>query len=567
MLKKSTYQIIFIFLILCGIFACSPSDYKPSDPDPAPDSNAVFSAWPTDNPAEISINGNLWDDMQDYLQLPDYSYRPEVQKQIVYLQRHQAYLNRTIKQSAPYIYYIFQQTQQRNLPAELALIPIIESAYNPFKYSYAGANGLWQLMPGTASGLGLKINWWYDGRRDIIASTKVAFDYLSYLNDFFTNNWLLAIAAYDYGEGGVKAAISHNKHHGLSTDFWSLHLPAETKVYVPKLLALAAVIRDPERYGINLQPINDAPYLKEVDVGSQIDLTQAAKLAGISVSTIHKLNPGFRRWATDPDGPYTLLLPISKVRGFEQRLDALPENKRVTWREHIVKQGETLGSLAVQYKTNTFIIKQVNHLHNDMIHPKQLLLIPVQFHGSVESPVVKERATIAEEKLPGPNRVSHIVQHGETLWTLAEKYGVTPREIRYWNSLKPHQQLALNQKLLIWAPPHAKLVHTHIYRYKVQPGDSLWVVAHQFNASMNQIRRTNHIKANTIHAGQILTIPSRVYRHQQRHYTAHTVKTGDNLDKIAHEFHTTTKNLIKWNHLQDTKYLHPGQKIYIYPSA
>jgi len=562
--KKSIYQIIFIFLILCGIFACSPSDYKPSDPAPDPTTN--IASWPTDNPAEISINGNLWDDMQDYLQLPDYSYRPEVQKQIAYLQRHQASLNRTIKQSAPYIYYIFQQTQKRNLPAELALMPIIESAYNPFKYSYAGANGLWQLMPGTGSGLGLKINWWYDGRRDLVVSTKAAFDYLSYLNDFFTNNWLLAIAAYNCGEGAVKAGIRHNQRGNESTNFWSLHLPTQTKVYVPKLLALAAVIRDPERYGINLQPINDAPYLQEVDVGSQIDLSQAAKLAGISVSTIHKLNPGFRRWATDPDGPYTLLLPISKVRGFEQRLDALPENKRVTWREHLVKPGETLGSLAVQYKTNIFIIKQVNHLHNDIIRPKQLLLIPVQFHGSLESPVVKERATIAEEKLPGPNRVSHIVQRGETLWTLAERYGVTPREIRYWNNLKPRQQLSANQKLLIWAPPHAKLVHTHIYKYKVQPGDSLWLVAHRFNASMQQIRHTNHLKGNTIHAGQVLTIPSRIYRHH-RQYIVHKVKPGDNLATIAHEFHTTTHNLVKWNHLEKTKYLHPGQKIYIYPHA
>jgi len=574
MFNKILNQIIFNFLILCVIFACTPSNHTIRDPIQLSTDNQESATWPIDSPVAIYINGNLWDDLQDYLQFPDYSYRPEVQTQIEWFQNHPLALKHVIEQSAPYIYYIYQQTQRRGLPAELALLPIIESAYNPFKYSEAGANGLWQLMPGTASGLRLKINWWYDGRRDIVASTKAALDYLAYLNDFFTNNWLLAIAAYDCGEGAVQSAIDHNKRHDKSTDFWSLRLPEETMIYVPKLLALSTIIRDPERFGVNLTPINDAPYLKEVDIGSQIDLSQAAKLAGVSETTIRKLNPGYRRWATDPDGPYKLLVPIAKADGFMQRLNALPKDKRVTWREYVVREEDTLSTIAYEYKTNSRILEQVNNLHNSIIRPKQRLLIPVAFHGSIKSPIVKQRATIAEEKLPGPNRVIHIVESGETLWTLAEKYGVTVREICFWNNLKPRQRLSPNQKLLIWAPSHAKLVYTGKYTYKVTTGDSLWLIARRFNSSAKKISQINNIKNNIIRIGQVLTVPGSIHQTSEKstpiyipsnqHYVVHTVRPGDSLDKIAHEFKTTSDNLKKWNNMENVKYIYPGQKIYIY---
>lgn len=563
MQRQFLNTIVITILIVCCFFIYVPVS-----------ANIVIT--PNDYPAGITINGNLWDDIQDHLQLPDYSNVPAVQKQIIWFQKHQEYLNYMIKKSAPYMFYIYQLTVRRNLPAELALLPMVESGYNPFGYSAVGANGLWQMMPGTASGLGLKIDWWYDGRRDIVTSTNAAFNYLAYLNDFFTNDWLLAIAAYDCGEGTVQHAMKYNKEHELPTDFWYLHLPKETEIYVPKLLALAAIIRDPNRYGITLLPINNAPYLAQVDVGSQIDLNQAAKLANVSVTTIRKLNPGFRRWATDPDGPYTLLVPADKEEAFKQRLSVLPKNERVTWREHTVKSGNALITIAHNNKTSINIIKQVNHLKNNIIHPGQRLLIPVAYRGSITSPILRQRTTITEEKIPGPQRVVHIVKNGDTMWTLAEKYGVSTREIRFWNSLSSEQRLLSSQKILIWAPPHAKSVHKHVYTYKVIPGDSISVIAHRFNSTAKAIRTANHLKNNTIHAEQVLTIPGKSYHvkyhHRSSHrilppykrYLIHTVKPGDNLQKIAHEFHTTTANLKKWNKLEKDKYIHPGQKLYIY---
>lgn len=565
MLKNLAKKIVFIILAFFCIFL-----YNFSYAD---------SRYPSNYPAGISINGNLWDDIQDHLQFPDYSDVPAVQTQIKWFQEHQGYLNRIITKSAPYMYYIFELTVRRNLPAELALLPIIESGFNPFGYSLVGANGLWQMMPGTASGLGLKIDWWYDGRRDIVASTNAAFDYLAYLNDFFTNDWLLAIAAYDCGEGTVQRAMRYNKEHDKPVSFWDLHLPRETTSYVPKLLALSAIIRDPDRYGIQLESIDDAPYLQQISVGSQIDLSQAAKLADVSITTIRKLNPGFRRWATDPDGPYTLLVPANKAKAFKQRLDALPKNRRVTWRKHIVEPGEALLTIAHKYRTSIDIIKQVNHIKGNLIKPHQLLLIPVAFHGSIQSPLLRQRSTITEAEIPGPQRVVHVVTNGDTLWTLSERYGVSIREIRFWNSLQPGDDLSPNQKLLIWAPPHARTVEKRFYTYKVQSGDSLSVIAHRFASTPKFVREANHLKNNIIRPGQELIIPGKAYNiryihrsphkttrliHPYKHYLVRIVRPGDTAQKIAKMFGVSTQDVIKWNHLDKQKYLHPKQKIFIY---
>ncbi|MCK4609188.1 MAG: LysM peptidoglycan-binding domain-containing protein, partial [Gammaproteobacteria bacterium] len=277
------------------------------------------------------------------------------------------------------------------------------------------------------------------------------------------------------------------------------------------------------------------------------------------LNTMHKLNPGFRRWATDPDGPYTLLVPKGKAPGFIQRLNALPKNQRVTWQEHTVKPGDTLGAIALKYNTNIHILKQVNHLKSSIIRPKQRLLIPVSFHGSISSPIIKSHATIAEENLPGPNRAIHVVEKGDTLWTVAEKYGVTTRELCFWNSISPKKGLIAGKKLLIWTPSHRHHYYGHTYIYKVMPGDSISVIAERFNSTSRKISHANHLKNNAIRAGQILHIPS-----GSVHYFVHTVKPGESLKIIAHKFHVTTAKLEKWNHLKKVKYIHPGDKIYIY---
>ena len=321
----------------------------------------------------------LWQDLRTDFHLPDNNEQPEVQQEIDWLIQHPKILREMLDHAVPYLYYVHQQVKKRGMPAEIALMPMIESTYDPFAYqTHSGAAGLWQLMPGTGSGMGLKQDWWYDGRRDIYASTKAALDYLTYLNNFFSGNWLLAIAAYDSGEGTVLHAINRNNRDGRSTHFWVLPLPSETRIYVPRLLALAAIIRKPKSYGLNLPDIANQPYFAPVNIGFQLDLTTAAKLAKIPLTELYRLNPGYNRWTTDPSGPFTLVLPIDKIDAFKQSLANLPSEHRVTRTRHSVKPGDTLSRIAKHYGTKVQVIKSLNHLNSNTLHIGQALLLPEQ---------------------------------------------------------------------------------------------------------------------------------------------------------------------------------------------
>ncbi|HEX4045658.1 MAG TPA: transglycosylase SLT domain-containing protein, partial [Gammaproteobacteria bacterium] len=225
---------------------------------------------------------DLWDVLRESFTLSHYESHPAVQEKINWYMNNQGILQRSAARAAPYLYYISQQVKKRHLPAELVLIPIVESGYNPFSLSHMGAAGIWQLMPNTATGYGVKQDLWYDGRRDIIVSTKAALNYLAYLQNFFEGNWLYALAAYNTGEGNVLSAIKRNVRDARHIDFWSLPVARETKDYVPSLLALAIIISHPERYPVKLPPVRNAPYLAEIDIGTQINLKYAASLAGIS---------------------------------------------------------------------------------------------------------------------------------------------------------------------------------------------------------------------------------------------------------------------------------------------
>lgn len=424
-------------------------------------------------------DGDLWDDIRGNMQLPDETENPEVQRQIAWLQSNQKYLQRVITRSMPYIHYIYQQTKERHMPSELALLPIIESAYNPLAYSKAGAMGLWQMMPGTATLLGLKVNWWYDGRRDLTASTKAALNYLAYLNNFFNNDWLLAIAGYNCGENRVQAAVIVNQKHGRPIDFWSLssHLPQQTQNYVPKLLAFAAIVKDPERYNVTLPPINNAPYIEPIKIDSQMDLHQAAELANIDMKTIHELNPGYLRWATDPDGPSELLIPSDKANIFKQNLESLPETEKIIWRDYRAQQGDSIEEIAAKYNTETAILKRVNNLSSDNIKPKQHLLIPTNYHGDTQSEVVQQGSQIAKETMSEP---------------------------------KPAKKITTT-----------KTAKTHLYIYKVNKGDTLYSLAKKFNSNPEDIKQINHIKNNKLQSGQIIKIPSNKAKSTVNQKSAH----------------------------------------------
>lgn len=485
---------------------------------------------------------NLWDAVREELRLPHYEDNPLVQEQIDWFMNHQDFLMRSTTRAAPYLYYILQQAKKRHLPSEVMLLPIIESAYNPFAYSPAGAAGIWQMMPGTASGYGIKQNGGYDGRRDVIASTKAALNYLAYLSNFFDGNWLLAIASYDAGEGSVLSAIRKNIRNGENTSYWSLPLPQETRTYIPRLLALATIIAHPEKYPIYLPPIHNAPYLAEIDVGAPIDLKHAAYLAGIPVNQLWQLNPGYSRSTTVPHGPFKLILPIENVEQFSENLSRIPAFKRETAYIYKVRSGDTLTKIAARFYTNPSLLRQINQLSSDRPRPGTSLIIPhshpdsnpgeKQFIATAEAepslPAYTVKQNTSSDLSSAFNNGHYQIQSGDTIYmtrnrdkleTIAKRFHTTPQAIQVINQLGKNKYLPSGQRLII--PTHiATRSHTDTlpgYRlasgdiiYMVSSDDSLEKIANKFHTTAPAIRIANLLGTNNIHEGDRLVIPTHV---------------------------------------------------------
>lgn len=456
-----------------------------------------------------SRSDDLWDNLRRDFQLNHATRHPNVQKQIRYYLKHKQYLDKLFRQSAPYLYFVYHKVKDQHLPGELALLPIVESGYDPFAYSRAGAAGLWQLMPGTGAGLGLKQNWWYDGRRDIYASTRAALQYLKYLRDFFHNRWLLAIAAYDSGEGTVQNAIRRNSNRGKDTDFWSLPLPRETKSYLPRLLALAAIIQRPSHYGVSLPRIIDEPYFDQVEVGRQVDLSQVARLAGIEQTELYRLNPGYNRWATDPNGPYRLVLPIDKIQVFHDNIAGLSDDSKVTWRYYIVKKNDSLSQIANHFHTTSALLKAVNKLKGRYLKPGTELLIP-ETARTIKNAHMGPRRHVMTSKIQklGPHQYKHIVHQRESLEQIGQIYKVKPAAIRFWNRLKTNH-VEPGQTLNIYSHRSKRQVEqAKFHTYKVRPGDSLSRIAHRNHIPLKSLVYYNpKVDSQHLKIGQRLVIP------------------------------------------------------------
>ncbi len=433
--------------------------------------------------------------------------------------RHPAYLDRVFTRSQRYLPYIRAELERRGLPMELALLPIVESAYDPFAYSHGRAAGLWQMIPGTAKRFGIKQNWWYDGRRDIVDSTRAALDYLEYLYKLNDGDWLNAIASYNSGEGNVLRAVKKNKAANKPTDFWHLNVPRETSTYVPKLLALVDIVRDPASYNLALPIIADDVQFVVTDIDSQLDLALAAELAGVDVDTVYAYNPGYNRWATDPAGPHSLVMPADVAEGFVTALAKVPDNERVRWKRHKIGNGETISQIAEKYHTTIASIRAANNLRGNTIRAGQHLMIPVSTKPlSAYSQSADARLARTQNRERDGNKVEHIVRSGESFWTISQRYKVTTRQLAAWNGMAPGDTLSVGKKLVVWSnadvaeaprtsPTSAHGSTTRKLNYTVRRGDSLYLIAQKFRVTVNQIARWNGIDTNKIlRPGQRLTM-------------------------------------------------------------
>ncbi|MFL0809388.1 MAG: LysM peptidoglycan-binding domain-containing protein [Agarilytica sp.] len=461
-----------------------------------------------------AIDGvNLWQRIRDGYKLPEHQHS-RIDMELRWYAKHPSYMARVGKRAERYMFHIVSEIEARDMPLEIALLPIVESAFDPFAYSHGRASGIWQIIPGTGKMLGLKQNWWYDGRRDIVASTDAALRYLKGLNKQFKGDWMLALAAYNSGAGNVRKAIRKNKKRGKPTDFWHLDLPKETKAYVPRLLALSKLIGEPEKYNLALTPIFNKPHFKSVAVGSQIDLAQAAELAEIKMDVLYHLNPAFNRWATDPRGPHKLLVPVEKADEFKEKLAGIPNNQRVTWERYTIKNGDTLSTIAQKYKVSVPSLKSVNSINGNNIRAGKTLMVPVaaksdgHYSYSVEERISKRYANV--DKKERGQRIDYLVQPGDSFWSIGRNYKVSTKKLAKWNSMAPRDPIKPGQVLKIWTKspqaPGSKGVIRKV-SYKVRSGDSLARIAQKFSLKINDIVKWNQINQKKyLQPGQKLTL-------------------------------------------------------------
>ena len=369
------------------------------------------------------------------------------------------YVSRMVERARLYLYYIVDEVEKRGMPMEIALLPAIESSYKPHAYSHARAAGLWQFIPSTGRVYGLHNDWWYDGRRDVVSATNAALDYLQELARNFDGDWHLALASYNAGERRVRGAQAYNRRKGRPDDYVHLRsLKPETRNYVPKLIAFAKIVANPQAYGITLEPILNEPYFAEIETGSQIDLGIAAKLADIPLGDLYDINPGHKRWATSPEGPHRLLVPADKEDEMKAALAQLPDEQRIRWQRHVVNQGNTLSEIARRYGVSVASIKNANRLRSNRIRAGTSLLIPVssrrisQHYANVTKPVVLKPAAPPE----GTVAMTHEIQSGDTLWSIARQYNVYMRQLARWNGIGTRSVLRPGQKLTVWIKPTAE---------------------------------------------------------------------------------------------------------------
>lgn len=443
------------------------------------------------------------------------------------------YVRRMMERSQRYLFHIVEELEKRGMPTEIALLPMIESAYNPKAYSVSHASGIWQFIPSTGKNFGLNQNSLYDGRRDIVAATDAALDYLQKLYNMF-GSWELALAAYNWGEGSVSRAIARNQARGEATDYLSLRMPPETRNYVPKLMAVKNIITNPAAYGLTLNSIPNRPYFGTVEISRQMDIAVAARLAEIPMDEFVALNPAYNKPLVAGRGKPTLLLPVDKVNNFTLNLENY-EQPLSSWQTYTPHGGEKLDAIARRFGITVARLKEINAIHGrKKLLASQTLLVPII--KSAGAPALLAHIPDSEpdlETTTASGKSVHTVAKGDTVLSIAKRYKVTAAQLKSWNRLKSNR-LARGQKLTILAA--AKPVKEVV-------------------AQATQVK-TKPVKAD---AAKVAKKPEPSGK--RSHYI---VKRGDTVFSIARRFNVAVDDLQRWNKLLPSNNLQPGNKLTVY---
>ena len=420
--------------------------------------------------------------------------------------RNEDFVSAATRRAKPYLHFIYHEIERRRLPFEITLLPIIESGFAPRATSPDGAAGIWQLMASTGHRFRLHQSRWYDGRRDIIASTSVALDYLEELRDRFFGDWLLAFAAYNCGARTVERAIERNRRAGLPTDFWSLDLPRETEHYVPRLLALVEILSHPQAHAVKIAQVSEAPYFESVDVGGGLDLNRVIEWSGMNAADFEALNPGFRTRFSIAGAPTTVLVHKGRSSAVANAVTRLSEAERRAPRAHTVVAGETLSHIAAEMGVAVATIKRANGMHTSRIRTGQELLIPSP--GSIEDATDAFDTDIA-------NAAVHVIVRGDTLWDIARRYATTVNAIAMINTMSHDKTLRPGQELRLPGGVAEQSDGTPLH-YEVKQGDSLWTISRRFNVSVADLKKWNRLSGKRyLQPGQKLVVDKSADDQQQ----------------------------------------------------
>jgi len=522
-LYRFATALVFFSLIGCATTGTGTNETVLINPEPVVEQAPIPSSVatvdehlfvPEPEPASVAtieshVHANVWERLVHIFQLPECSDQESNLQWAQWYADHPDYMERIFKRAQPWIFFITEELERRELPGEIALLPIVESAYDPFAYSSGRALGAWQFISSTGKNYGLNQNWWYDGRRDVWASTHAALDYLSYMNGMFEGDWLLTLAGYNSGENRVKRQAAKNRKAGKPADFWNLRLPRETRAYVPKLLGLTCLFKNPDQYDFEFPDTPDQQVIASVDLGRQADLVLVSQMAGVPIDVMFTLNPGYNRWATSPDGPYRLVLPVESAELLQVSLEKIDLSALMKWDQVVVVSGDSLSKISARHHVPVSVLRSSNNIDGDLIRVGQKLRLPRDAQ-MLADPLYAEAAMELQQLQSGliaADRVTHRVRPGESLSVIARRYRVSVKDLQRWNNISDPRTLRAGASITVFHSPAEKKASQGTVQYVVRRGDSLWSIAQKYKVKVKDLQAWNDLGSNTVlQPGQAIKI-------------------------------------------------------------
>jgi len=452
---------------------------------------------PLEVPENVPVYKSVWDRISETRSSAQVNFDDKTLGYINAYLASPAQLDKLLEKGRYFIYFVLEELERYRLPPELALLPYIESNYDPFSISASGAMGIWQFMPATARIYDLKDTWWYEQRHDPLVSSQAAVRYLAYLHNRFGNEITYTLAAYNGGPTMLEKQIKLNKRAGKPANYENLRLPKQTQEYVPKFKAILELILNAEKYGINLPNFPNRKVLGSIELDGQVEILTFSEFAGLKPEFVYKLNAGYTKWASPPGNKTIFNIPIELEEILNLKKDQFIQTNQINWVTHRVSKGDSLWKIAEEFDTEVNVLKKVNYLSSNVLSLNQELLIPLS--NSQNQTFIPYQA--------------HIISEGDTLWNLGIQYKISPAEIAKNNGLRMNSPLTIGKELNIGNKNIYRTINSkkRTILYSVKQGDSLYRIADIFNIEISDIRNINGLANNEIKPGQVLKIIIRAF--------------------------------------------------------